>query len=74
MSKLALPTRKRLELDDASSTVTYVGEAPFGAVASDANWRIFKLTSSGTVLSLTWADGNDNFDNVWANRASLSYS
>jgi hypothetical protein len=74
MSKLAIPTRKRLELDDASSTITYVGEAPFGSVASDSNWRIFRMQTSGSVLSITWADGNDEFDNVWANRASLSYS
>jgi len=74
MSKLAIPTRKRLELDDASASVTYVGEAPFGAIATDSNWRIFRLSTVGTVLSLTWADGDDNFDNVWANRTSLSYS
>ncbi len=74
MSKLALPTRKSLRIDDASTSTTYVGEAAFGSSEASAVWRIFKLSVSGTVTSMTWADGNDNFDNVWVDRASLSYS
>lgn len=61
-------------IDEASSTVTYIGHAPHGAVGSDSTWRIAKMVISGTVTSITYADGNDNFDNVWDNRASLSYS
>ena len=53
----------------------YLGQAVPGSAASSAVWRIQKLTfSAGGDVSTTWADGNANFDNVWDNRASLSYS
>jgi hypothetical protein len=74
MSKLATPTRKSLRIDEVSASVTYIGEAAFGSSEASAVWRIFKLSVSGTVTSMTWADGNDEFDNIWNNRASLSYS
>jgi hypothetical protein len=64
----------KVNVDDASSTVTYVGKAVVTALDSDASWMIKKLTTSGTVLKITYADGNDYFDNVWDNRASLTYS
>jgi hypothetical protein len=63
-----------IRVDDASSTVTYVGEAAVASSENSAVWRIKKLETTGTVLKVTWADGNNHFDNVWANRASLSYS
>lgn len=61
-------------LDEASTTVTYVGEAATGTAANAALWRIKRLTQSGTVLMIEWADGNGNFDNIWDSRATLSYS
>jgi hypothetical protein len=65
-----------LNYDEASPTITYVGEAPTGTDTSKALWRIKRIDSNapGTVLTMTWADGNSDFDNVWDNRASLSYS
>ena len=39
---------------------------------SNPVWRIKRIsTSSGVIVE--WADGNVNFDNVWDDRASLSY-
>lgn len=62
-----------LQLDEASATVSYIGEAPTGSSTGDSVWRIKKMdTTTGTVI--TWADGNDNFDNVWDDRAILSYA
>lgn len=59
--------------DTTTANVVYLGKAPIGASKAGAVWQIAKLdTTSGT--EKTWADGNDNFDNVWNNRASLSYS
>ncbi len=59
-------------VDEASATVTYIGYAEIGSSQASAVWRIKKIdTSSGT--SIIWADGNDNFDNVWNNRAALTY-
>jgi len=61
-------------IDEADSSTTYVGWAPIGSSTSSAVWRIKKIYTSGTVTTITWADGNAKFDNVWDNRASLSYS
>lgn len=56
-----------------SGSVTYVGFAPIGTATSSGSWQVIKIdTSSGTAV--TWADGNANFDNVWDNYASLTYS
>lgn len=62
-----------LRMDEASATVTYVGEALPGTATSAASWRIKKLdTAAGT--SVKWADGDTLFNNVWDNRAALTYS
>lgn len=52
----------------------YVGKALSPATATSASsWRIIKYKSD---LSETtkFADGNSNFDNIWDNRASLTYT
>lgn len=56
-------------------TVAYLCEAAPGTASSAAAWRIQKLTfgTDGDV-SIKWADGNTNFDNVADNRASLTYT
>lgn len=61
-------------IDEASSSITYIGEASPGTSTSEDLWRIKKLEESGTVTSILMADGNDLFDNSWDDRASLSYS
>ena len=64
---------KRYEQVD--STLAYLGDAAIGTSEGASAWRIQKLdfTAEGNV-NVTFADGDDNFDNVWTNRASLSYS
>lgn len=61
-------------LDEPSSTVTYVGKAVAGTAASAASWQISRLTVSGTELIMEYADGDMLYNNIWNNRASLSYS
>lgn len=56
---------------DSDTTYVYHGLAKPGALTSAATWRILVEDTSGNVLL---ADGNDNFDNVWDNHVSLSYS
>ena len=61
-----------LKLDQASSTLLYVGEATIAAPSSSPMWRIRKIdTTSG--VDILWADGNSFYDNVWDNRTSLTY-
>lgn len=53
----------------------YIGEAVAGSVEGDPVWRIRRATLDGSDNVTThWADGNVNFDNIWTDRASLSYS
>lgn len=63
-----------MEIDDTTTTdVIYQGWALPGTATSAASWKVRKIDiSSGA--SISWADGDTNFDNVWDNIASLSYS
>jgi len=70
---IGAPPTYTTRIDEASSTVTYIGDAAIGSSESSSIWRIKKIdTTSGT--SITFADGNGNFDNQWSGRAGLSYS
>jgi len=61
-------------IDQASATVTYIGEAHPSATTAQALWRIKKIDQTSNPITIFFADANDNFDNVWNDRASLSYS
>lgn len=60
-------------IDDQTSVI-YIGVAPINSLSSAAIWSIKRLSVSGGAITIEWADGNDLSDNVWDNRASLSYS
>lgn len=62
------------KIDQASASVTYIGQAAPGTATSTAGWRIQRMSVSGTVTTLEYADGDLNFNNIWDNRVSLSYS
>jgi hypothetical protein len=58
--------------DQASTTITYFGEAQPGTPTSAAAWRLRRLdTTTGIVLK--YAEGTPQFQHIWDNRASLSY-
>lgn len=61
--------------DFVGEDTIYKGEAVAGSAEASAVWRIRKLTLAvdGDVTE-TWASGNTNFDKIWNDRASLSYS
>jgi hypothetical protein len=63
------------QTDFVTDSLIYRGEAAVGSLTSAAAWRIRKLVLGidGDV-SETWADGDANFDNIWDDRISLSYS
>lgn len=54
--------------------ITYVGKARPGEAVGDAVWQILKMDDSGDGLVITWADGDTSFDNVWDDRATLTYA
>lgn len=53
---------------------TYVAVAPVGSAQASAVWQVKKVNSSAGTTTITWADGNINFDNVATDLTSLSYS
>jgi len=59
-----------IRLDDTTTTsVTYVGKAAIESATSSAVWQIKKIDET-TGIVITWADGDDLFDNVWDNHAT----
>ena len=72
---LALTTRSDTIDPTIFPEVTYRGDALPGVATSAASWRVQRLTTqSDGDITIIFADGNDNFDNIWDNRLSLSYS
>lgn len=72
---LALTTRSDTIDPTVFPEVTYRGDALPGTLTSAALWRVQRLTiQSDGDTEVLFADGDDNFDNVWDNRLSLSYS
>lgn len=59
--------------DSVDTNIEYVGYAAIGSLSSAAVWQI-KRVDITTGTTIDWADGNDNFDNIYDNRESLSYS
>ena len=62
-----------LELAATAGDYTYYGRTPATGTRSTsaAIWQIQRRKTDGT--EATWADGNIAFDNIWNNRASLTY-
>ncbi len=60
-------------IDIASTTVTYIGQAAPGSTSDQAVWRIQRVNIVGSSIEILYADSNDNFDNVWDDRGTLSY-
>jgi len=66
---------KYLIIIETITDYTYVGYAKPGSSTASAVWRILRIDDSVTDTStVAWADGNLNFDNIWDNKESLSYS
>ena len=61
-------------IDEASATVTYIGLAQIGTASSEAGFQIKKISVSGTVTSITWADSTDAFTKVWDDRTTYTYA
>lgn len=74
ISGAAVVPPRSLRVHEVNSLLTYLGIAIVAATESDAVWQIRKIETSGGVTSIKYADGNANYDNVWTDRESLSYS
>lgn len=65
--------RLTVRLDEVSDTLFYVGKAEIGKVDSDANWLIIKYSTTGNILKSEYANGVELFNQVWNDRATLTY-
>lgn len=61
-------------VDSSVSGTTYVGIGMMGSVESDAVWQIFKVSTASGITKVQFADGDENYNNVWDDRDSLTYS
>lgn len=63
---------EKLIIDDiTTANVTYVGKATIGTAENVASWQIKKLDETTGIAKTFWADGDANYDNIWANRATI---
>ena len=59
-----------LRFEEASSTILYLGTAEYGALDSQAKWKIQKIDlTSGVSIK----NASNAFDQIWDDRASLTY-
>ena len=66
---------KRLTaIDEVSTNLTYIGFAKLGTLDSSSHWQIFRIQKTGTQTYIQYANGNDEFSNVWNDRATLTYT
>jgi hypothetical protein len=64
-------TVTRCEYDSVNLNYLYTGHADPGSSTADPVWRISRYDFSNGIM---YADGNQNFDNIWDDRESLTYS
>jgi hypothetical protein len=62
-------------IDKTTTTdITYIGKAAIGTATSSALWQLSRLNKTSSITQVGWADSDEDFDNIWDNRVSLSYS
>lgn len=62
------------KIDEATATLVYVGYTKtLGADSSLGQWKIKKIEKTGTVWEIKYADGDEQYDNIWNNRGALNY-
>lgn len=63
-------------IDKSTAGTTYFGWCAVGSSTDTASavWRIKRSVESSGVVTFSYADGNADLDNIWNDRASLTYS
>ncbi len=57
-----------------SGSTYYIGIANPGTAQSAEAWQAQKIVDDGTNFVITWADGNQNYDNIATDLTALVYS
>jgi len=69
-------TSKKIAPDSGTATTLYVGYAKPGSGGSEAAaiWAIKRIENPSTdTWQIEWADGDQEFNNIWNDRESLTY-
>lgn len=67
-------TDNNIILDEVDANTTFIAEAEPGTASSDSRWKAKRMKKTGTVTKITWADGNNKFDNIGDDIRNLTYS
>jgi len=63
-----------LKRDESVTDVVYYGIAEKGSLTSNAVWKIIRIDETiPDEITITKADGNDRYDNVWDDVLTLTY-
>ena len=68
-----LPIKQPLREDESQPNVVYKGYAVANTNTKDAAWAIQKISRIDNQIIYEWADGDENYDNIWDNRYELQY-
>jgi len=66
-------TKEPLRIDESQPNVVFKGWALPNANVEEAAWAIQKISRIDNEIIHEWADGDENYDNVWATRYELKY-
>lgn len=61
-------------IDSPDANTTYVGQALHGTVSSSSSWQLMKISTSGNVNLIQYANGDDDYKYIWDSRAGYVYS
>lgn len=60
-------------IDEATTAITYIGEADTNALTSAPVWRIRRVNKVGNVTTIAYPSGQADYNFIWDDRSSLSY-
>ncbi|MEI6574803.1 MAG: hypothetical protein WCO63_01340 [Bacteroidota bacterium] len=62
-------------VDEVSDSLMYMGIAGPGTTSvEDPTWSVCRVQKAGSILTITWADGQCLFNKAFADRADLNYT
>jgi hypothetical protein len=62
------------KLIDVDGNYTYIGEAVPGSAPGASVWRIKRVEQVGADINILWAGGSADFNKIWNNRLTYTYS
>lgn len=61
------------KIDSVNAYTVYVGLARSGASGADACWRVWRIYTQDTVVSIQFYDGDATYHAVWDQRLTATY-